>query len=183
MKDSKKGFTILEAVIAMTVTLVLLSMILSLIVSVIKNTEKNRHENDVFSDLNIAETQIRNWFASHLIYNGDEYTYEFLPVKKINVNGEDGYFPVNSGESGEILAVCVKDARKDDGSLLEPTTLDFDPETKLMSCSDKYPQFHLKNIDRIVFEKNKSVIKASIFYDGLRIPQILLFNERLKYVS
>lgn len=173
----KRGFTLVETLIAMSVTLVLLSMIMSLIVSVIKNTQKNEHENSVHNDLNITKANISNWYNSFGDYESGEYIYDFSPVEKtLNEKGEDVY--IKTAES-DLLAVFKSGTEMGNGEITPTATLGFSTKTKILQASNKYGRFYMKNVDRIVFVKTGNVLKTSIFYDGEKIPMILLLsNER-----
>ena len=172
----KKGFTLVEMVIAMAVTLVLLSMIMSLIVSVIKNTQKNEHENSVHNDLNIAEINISNWYNAFGDFNG-KYIYDFSPVEITqNETGKDVYTKVSNAA---VLAVFNAGTETETGVITPIATINFNTETQILHCSNKYGRLLLKNIDEITFSKKGNIIKASIYYDGEKIPIILLLsNER-----
>lgn len=173
----KRGFTLVETVISMAVTLVLLSMIMSLIVAVIENTRKNEHENAVHNDLSITEAQIRNWYNSFGDFEYGERVYEFSAVERSeNDEGETVYRAV---DGGDLLAVYRAGSATAEGEVLPVATLVFDRDTKILSCSNKYGRFNLKNIDAVSFEKKDEVIKASVYYDGEALPLILLLsNER-----
>ena len=178
VRTRKKGFTLVETVIAMGVTFVLLSMILSLIVAVIKNTEKNDHENAVHNDLNIAVLNTSNWYNSFGAFESGDYLYDFSPVlKSQNGAGEDVYTVISEGR---LLAVYLAGSESEEGVVEPVATLRFDDETRTFYASNKYSRFLLKNVDKIIFLKKGNIVKASIYYDGESIPMILLLsNERL----
>lgn len=178
VRTRKKGFTLVETVIAMTVTFVLLSMILSLIVAVIKNTEKNDHENAVHNDLNIAVLNTSNWYNSFGAFESGDYLYDFSPVVKSQNSGGEDVYTVTS--ESELLAVYDADSETEDGIVSPIATLHFDGGSKLFYASNRYSRYLLTNVDRITFLKKGKIVKASIYYDGESIPMILLLsNERL----
>ena len=53
--NRKKGFTLLEMVIAMMLLLMVISLITALMVTIIKSAEKNEREGRIYSDLYFAE--------------------------------------------------------------------------------------------------------------------------------
>lgn len=188
--NRKKGFTLLEMVIAMTLLLMVISMITALIVTIVKSAEKNEREGRIYSDLYFAEISIKNRLNIYEGYRSDGVTYDIAAVEPDEEN-EGQYKIVSEGEYLAIFPVgtVVSGASDDsggsevsdgsgvsDGSVsFKPTAvIRFDKTQRSVIYSDKYDKLLLKTVDRMTFFKGEDALKVSIYYNENESPYVLI---------
>ncbi len=185
--NRKKGFTLLEMVIAMTLLLMVISMITALIVTIVKSAEKNEREGRIYSDLYFAEISIKNRLNIYEGYRSDGVTYDIAAVEpdeenegqyKIVSEGEYlAIFPVGTVVSGASVASVASDGSEvSDGSVsFKPTAvIRFDKTQRSVIYSDKYDKLLLKTVDRMTFFKGEDALKVSIYYNENESPYVLI---------
>ena len=167
--NRKKGFTLLEMVIAMMLLLMVISLITALMVTIIKSAEKNEREGRIYSDLYFAEISIKNRLNKYEEYTSDGLVYDIAAVEPDDA--DEGTYKIAS--EGNYLAIFPADTDVSVG--FKPTAVMwFDKTQRSVIYSDKYDKLLLKTVDRITFMKGESAVKVSIFYNEYESPYVLL---------
>ena len=170
--NRKKGFTLLEMVIAMMLLLMVISLITALMVTIIKSAEKNEREGRIYSDLYFAEISIKNRLNRYEEYTSDGLVYDIAAVEPDDAD-KGTYKIVSEGSEGDYLAIFP--AATDVSVGFKPTAvMRFDKAQRSVIYSDKYDKLLLNTVDRITFTKGESAVKVSIFYNEYETPYVLL---------
>lgn len=158
--SQKRGFTLVEVVITLAVTIILVTTIASLIAAVVRERRRSVGDYDVSVDIYFAENAIYDWFDN---FAGDSFT---LTEEK----GEDGYI--------YGVTAIVRGGKQ--------YKISFDKENKKLT-TPKYPDgWTLLAISNITFEiytahadgTTGNVIKASMSYEGANVPISILLSGR-----
>lgn len=158
--SQKRGFTLVEVVITLAVTIILVTTIASLIAAVVSERRRSVGDYDVSVDIYFAENAIYDWFDN---FAGDSFT---LTEEK----GEDGYI--------YGVTAIVRGGKQ--------YKISFDKENKKLT-TPKYPDgWTLSAISNITFEiytahadgTTGNVIKASMSYEGANVPISILLSGR-----
>lgn len=167
--NRKKGFTLVEMVVAMTLMLIVVSMITALVMTIVKSAEKNERDGRIYSDLYFAETSIKNRLNRYEEYTSDGLVYDIAAVEPDNA--DEGTYKIVS--EGDYLAIFP--AATDISVGFKPTAvMRFDNAQRSIIYSDVYEKLLLETVDRITFMKGESAVKVSIFYNEYETPYVLL---------
>lgn len=158
--SQKRGFTLVEVVITLAVTIILMTTISSLIVAVVSERRRSVGDYDVSVDIYFAENAIYDWFDN---FAGDSFTLTEEKDEDGNIYG--------------VIAI-VSGGRQ--------YKISFDKENKKLT-TPKYPDgWTLSEISNITFEiytahadgTTGNVIKASMSYEGANVPISILLSGR-----
>lgn len=156
--SKKRGFTLVEVVITLAVTIILMTTITSLIVAVVSERRRSVGDYDVSNDLYFAENAVYDWFNR---FAGDSFT---LTEKK----DENGYTygviaTVPGGETGDNAEYEIS----------------FDSENKKLTTPGYSGGWTFSAISNITFTLlNENTIKVNITYDGASVPVSMLLSGR-----
>lgn len=172
MKKRNKGFTLVEMVISMTVTLVLVSLISSLVYVVSKNVVKSNHNNEIYTQLTLCKDKISGWYNEIVALDDFEDKYAFVVI----------------GDNDEILngnyggKVCLYEKNSSTGNGLNETPLVsmyFDKSDNTLYCTNKSASLKLDDFDDIKFKIIDDGIKVKLTYDGGKTAIMLLIPEAI----
>lgn len=158
--SQKRGFTLVEVVITLAVTIILVTTIASLIAAVVRERRRSVGDYDVSVDIYFAENAIYDWFDN---FAGDSFT---LTEEK----GEDGYI--------YGVTAIVRGGKQ--------YKISFDKENKKLTTPKYSDGWTLSAISNITFEiytahadgTTGNVIKASMSYEGANVPISILLSGR-----
>ena len=152
---SRRGFSLVELVIAMAVTLTLMSTIATLLVCVINERKRAVEDYDISSELVLVKNYTSGWFNAYVGYGEQARKYSFAVFADEDFNGG-----VNVKDGETVVAA-----------------LTFNSENKTLS-SESYGTVTISYIDGISFTAYDNVIKISVSHRGCAQPMILILSRK-----
>lgn len=172
MKKRNEGFTLVELVISMTVTLVLVSLISSLVYVVSKNVVKSNHNNEIYTQLTLCKDKISSWHDELVGLDEFKDKYTFIVV--------DENDSVLNGEYGVKVCLYAKDDSSSTGIGESPLeSMYFDKSDNCLYCTNKSAALKLDDFNDIQFKIIDGCIKVKLFYDGKQPVTMLLISEAI----
>lgn len=172
MKKRNEGFTLVELVISMTVTLVLVSLISSLVYLVTKNVDKSKHNNEIYTQLTLCKDKISSWYDELVVIDDFKDKYTFVVVDENDA--------VLNGEYGVKLCLYAKDDSTSTGIEAIPLeSMYFDKSDNSLYCTNKSAALKLDDFNDIQFKIIDDCIKVKLFYDGKQPVTMLLISEAI----
>ena len=155
--SQKRGFTLVEVVITLAVTIILMTTISSLIVAVVSERRRSVGDYDVSNDLYFAENAVYDWFDN---FAGSSFTLS-----------------AETDENGEIYGVIatVPGGATGDGTEYK---ISFDAENKKLITPEYTDGWSFSTISNVTFNLNGNTIKVNITYDGASVPVSILLSGR-----
>ena len=172
MKKLNKGFTLVEMVISMTVTLVLVSLISSLIYVVSKNVVKSNHNNEIYTQLTLCKDKISGWYDELIALDDFDAKYTFVVVGDNDEILNDNY--------GSKVCLYEKDSSTENGLGETPlVSMYFDKSDNTLYCTNKSAALKLDDFEDIQFKIIDDSIKVKLYYDGSKTVTMLLIPEAI----
>ncbi len=167
----KKGFTLLEMVIAMQLLLIVSTMIMALIFSITKSAQRNNREGKIYSDLFFSELAIKNWFNKYDEYKDGEPKYDIAVVMPSDEN--EGEYKLSSSAEGQYMAVFQAETDISE-SFTPEAVVYFNEEYSSIVFTDRFGSVLLESVNSITFYKGENAARVSIKYDGGSSPYVLI---------
>ena len=165
----KRGFTLVEMIITLAITIILVTSIAALITAVVSERRRSGSDYNASADIYFAESAVYAWFE--------------------NFAGEDSY--TLSAKYGGDGRICGVTAIVGDGAAAQSKEYNifFDAENKKLITPEYADGWFFSTIKNITFEiyaagtdggTGGNAIKVNITYDGASKPISLLLSGRAK---
>lgn len=169
----KRGFTLVEMIITLAVTIILVTSIASLIVAVVNERMRSGNDYNVSADIYFAENAVYDWFDN---FAGDD---------SVTLAGE-------SGRDGKICGITATVPGEATGVPAAEYRIFFDARNKRLitpKYTDGWTFSKIIDIDFEIYAADadgagadgafgKDVIKVNITYDGSSVPVSILLSGR-----
>lgn len=172
--SNKKGFTLIELCISLTVTAILLVMIITVIVNIINTSKTVTKQNSYYTDLQLTEMYIRTYFNDFAGYEQDGVNYGFTTALP-SVVGTGKY--TASSQQTEYLAVYTKGSDIS-GEFAPFAVLSFDKQSRSIVSSNSYRKLRVATVDDILFYRKGDALRVLVYYGGSYHPLIIMLSCR-----
>jgi len=152
--EGKRGFTLFEMTIAMTVTIILMSTIFSLTVSVLRERERAAEDYAVSTELLLVRNGLGLWYNEFSGYRSGESEYLF---EKDDENG--GVKVISKTDGAEISYILFDSAACSLKSSVFPSDIVFEKVT---------------GVSFTVFDGK--VVRADVVYKGSLQPTVIILS-------